>query len=170
MNGSGCTGRTAPGRHSQGARSCTTAGRHVVAGADATGPLTRAVCQHEAMVERGRRRQASRQSLRCLVDQTDLVIAACERAHLAGTTAVTDELAARAEAVWTEARSIFAGTAGWSAQRAVDRLTERPAVWIHQLMDALWGLQDETFNALVPWRVQLGDNDESERWSERIPA
>jgi hypothetical protein len=37
-------------------------------------------------------------------------------------------------------------------------------------MDALWSLQEATFNELVPWRVQLGDNDESERWNERIPA
>ena len=27
-------------------------------------------------------------------------------------------------------------------------------------MDALWSVQEATVNELVPWRVQLGDNDD----------
>jgi hypothetical protein len=172
MNGTGSSVRTASGRRSPGGRPHGAVGgrSEAVVGDGGRGPLCKAVTELDDMVELGRRRQASRQSLRSLVEQTDLVIAACERVHLAGAARVTEELSAQADALWTEARSVFAATAGWTTRQAVDRLASRRAVWIHQLMDALWSLQDETFNVLVPWRMQLDDNDEGERWSERIPA
>lgn len=170
MNGTGSRRRQASGRLPHGAGQKRAGGDHVVTAGGGTGPLSRAVTQLDEMVESGRRRHASRQSLRSLVEQTDVVIAACERAHLAGTTTVTDDLVARAEALWAEARSVLAGTAGWRGRLAVDSLASRRVAWIHQLMDALWSLQEATFNELVPWRVQLADNEESERWSERIPA
>jgi hypothetical protein len=134
------------------------------------GPLQRAVTDLDEMVELGHRRQVPRQRLRGLIDQTDMLIAACERAHLDGATAVTEELATGAEEVWVEARTVLAGTAGWAALRVVERIASRQVLWIHQLMDALWRLEEETFNVLVPWRAELADNDESDRWSERIPA
>ena len=132
MTRTGCSDPTASGRRPLGAGLTVTGDSRVTAAAGngGAGPLTRAVSQLDEMVESGRRRQASRQSLRSLVEQTDLVIAACERAHLAGTTAVTDDLAARAEAVWTEARAVLARTGGWSARQAVDRLASRRVVWI----------------------------------------
>ena len=99
-----------------------------------------------------------RRRLRRLVERLDFVIAACENAHLQRRLDVTEELATRAREVFVAARSLL------PADAAEADLPSGAAAWIvpgriDQLMDRLWTLQAAAFDALLPWRRELGDDD-----------
>ena len=98
-----------------------------------------------------------RRKLRRLVERLDLTIAACENAHLQRRLDVTEELATRAREVLVTARSLLPAA-------AEARLPSGAAAWsvpvrIDQLMDRLWTVQAAAFDALLPWRRELGDDD-----------
>jgi hypothetical protein len=97
--------------------------------------------------------------LRRLVDRLDAAIAACENAHLQRRMEVTDELAAHAHQVYGLARSLLPPTAAVPAAPASGGAAWPVPTRIDHLMDRLWTLQAAAFDALLPWRRELGEED-----------
>jgi hypothetical protein len=126
------------------------------------------------VVERRDRQLAARTRLRRLVEDVDMVIAACEHAHLARTHQVTGELVSMAREVWDEAGTVFGELGDRGAQQLVERVSSARAIWVHELMDRLWAVQDAAFDLLVPWRRRLRDSErdgeEEAPWSDGVRA
>lgn len=142
--------------------------------ASAGGRFRAVTARLEEAIERRSRRLAARVRLRRLVEDIDMVIAACERAHLAGFHEVGGEVVAGAREVWDEAAEVFGELGDGDAQRLVERVSSARAIWVHELMDRLWAVQDAAFDLLVPWRRRLRDSErdgeEEAPWSDGVPA
>jgi hypothetical protein len=99
----------------------------------------------------------TRRRLRRLISRVDDTVRCCEELHLCGLRYLTEELATQAEDMLREARQLLddvdLNSAGHSGGR--------PRRTIQQLMDQLWMIQDSAFDQLIPWRRELGDNEES---------
>jgi hypothetical protein len=121
------------------------------------GLLSRTRDHIEERLERERRALEPRRQLRSLVDRVDDAIFACEEAHLGHLEEVTDDLAARARDVYRQAWTVLAHT-GDNTTLAVDVAGPTPER-IDQLMDRLWAIQESTFNALLPWRRRLAEEE-----------
>jgi hypothetical protein len=107
-------------------------------------------------VHHGWERREPRRLLRCLVTRVDDIIRACEEAHLRQQREAGDDLAAHARGVLVEARRLLPGY-DRSVLHGADRgLPER----IDEVMDLLWSVQDQAFDALAPWRRELAIRDE----------
>ena len=118
---------------------------------------TREECESQLREEADERAPARR--LRRLVERLDLAIAACENAHLERRPEVTDELAADAREVLRMARSLLPTTVAPGAAPLAGGVCIVPGR-VDQLMDHLWTLQAAAFDALLPWRRELGDDEE----------
>jgi hypothetical protein len=110
------------------------------------------------------------QRLRRLVGDIDMMIAACEHAHLRRDHRVSDDLVARARSIWPEASAILAEMEDRDGQEVVDRVASASVLWVHDLMDSLWTVQDAIFDVLVPWRQRIRDEEEAAPWSDGVPA
>jgi hypothetical protein len=71
---------------------------------------------------------------------------------------VTDDLAARAREVYREAWTVLAHAGDGTGRLAVDVAGPTPER-IDQLLDRLWAIQESTFNALLPWRRRLAEEE-----------
>jgi hypothetical protein len=104
----------------------------------------------EASARDAREAGEPRRRLRTLVHRIDMLVAACERRHLEQRSIVDAGLAAEVDAVLHEIGEILpAAGAGGDLPDHTD-----------ELMDLLWTLQEQVFDALTPWRRTLGEDDQ----------
>ena len=99
----------------------------------------------------------TRRRLRRLISRVDDTVRCCEDLHLCGLRYPTEELATQSEDMLREARQLLDDVDLNSAGHPGGR----PRRTIQQLMDQLWMIQDSAFDQLIPWRRELGDNEES---------
>jgi hypothetical protein len=136
----------------------------------AAGRFRAVTARLEEAAEGRNRQQATRVRLRRLVEDIDMTIAACEHAHLARAHQVTAELVSGSRQIWDEAREVFEELGDRDAQQLVERVSSARAIWVHELMDRLWAVQDAAFDLLVPWRRRLRDSEEEAPWHDGVPA
>jgi hypothetical protein len=132
------------------------------------GRLTRTTGQIAAARRRDAEERAERTRLEVLVHRLDVVIDACERAHLADLMDAPAEFAAQARAAITAATVVLtaageevAGNVGVRVQAGV-RITE--------VMDVVWEVQDGVLDLLIPWRRELPDDVPAESPGTPVPA
>lgn len=115
--------------------------------------------EREAQLQEEASELEPRRRLRRLVERLDFAIAACENAHLQRRLDVSDELATRAREAFVAARSLLPPAAA-EAELPADAAAWIVPARIDQLMDRLWTLQAAAFDALLPWRRELHDEDD----------
>ena len=114
---------------------------------------------HDAR-QRHLRDQAKRTRLRRLVSKVDVLIEACEEAHLQGLKDIPPELATSTTATLRTARRVVATTGDEDALRVVEDMCARPRPKITDAMDALWTVQEAVFDVMLPWRSELPEDVE----------
>ena len=112
--------------------------------------------------QRHRREVVERTRLRRLVERVDRAIELCEETHLHGTKEVPPDVAARAQKVFTFARSAVRKTQDQAAIVAVEEALARRQVKITEVMDILWTIQEIVFDLMLPWRTQLPEDVEGD--------
>ncbi|MHB8717369.1 MAG: hypothetical protein ACYDAC_00545 [Candidatus Dormibacteria bacterium] len=116
---------------------------------------------HDAR-KRHQREMVERTRLRRLVERVDEVISACEEIHLQGIKETPPDLKARAEDVFSFARSAVSKTGDREALAVVVENIERRQVKITEIMDILWAIQEIVFDLMLPWRTELPEDVEPE--------
>jgi hypothetical protein len=114
---------------------------------------------HDAR-QRHLRDQAHRTRLRRLVSKVDVLIEACEEAHLQGLKDIPAEIATATTATLRTARRVVATTGDQDALRVVEDMCARPRPKITDAMDALWTVQEAVFDVMLPWRSELPEDVE----------
>jgi hypothetical protein len=114
---------------------------------------------HEAR-RRHRRELAERTRLRRLIERVDIVIEACEEAHLQGFKESPPDLAEAATKVFASARRCVRLTGVEEALSVVRDVCARPRPKITDTMDGLWTVQEVIFDLMLPWRTQLPEDVE----------
>jgi hypothetical protein len=114
---------------------------------------------HEAR-RRHRRELAERTRLRRLVERVDVVIEACEEAHLQGFKEAPPDLVGAATKVFTSARRCVRLTGDEAATQLVKDVCARPRPKITDTMDGLWTVQEVVFDLMLPWRTALPEDVE----------
>ena len=94
------------------------------------------------------------------MERVDIVIEACEEAHLQGLKECPTDLADAAARVFTIARRCVRLTGHDAATQTVREVSARPRPRITDTMDALWTVQEVVFDLMLPWRTQLPDDVE----------
>jgi hypothetical protein len=127
-----------------------------------TGTFRRVGLDSDTAVERIAAGDERRRRLRLLVERTDELVAACEAAHLGESRRASDELVGQVVDVLGEARDVLSGDqrGGAVCVDVIARGVPRQALLIRHLMDLIWTIQGAVFDELLPWRRDLGDNDD----------
>ena len=112
---------------------------------------------HEAR-HRHRREILERGRLRRLIERVDVVIEACEEAHLQGNKEVPADIALMAERLYTIARRSVKLTGNADAFVMLEEIQSRRQVKIAEVMDCLWAIQEVVFDLMLPWRSELPED------------
>ncbi|MFN2568843.1 MAG: hypothetical protein ABR564_04485 [Candidatus Dormibacteria bacterium] len=130
--------------------------------------------QVHAARRRHRDEKVRRTRMRRLVERVDAAIAMCEETHLQGIKEVPEDVAARAQRVFTFARRAIRVTGDVSALQALDEALAQRRVKITEVMDILWTVQEICFDLMLPWRTDLPEDVEATEagteWREFHPA
>jgi hypothetical protein len=112
--------------------------------------------------------------MRRLVERVDAAIAMCEETHLQGIKEVPEDVAARAQRVFTFARRAVRVTGNTPACTALDAALAQRRVKVTEVMDILWTIQEIVFDLMLPWRTELPEDVEAPEgaadWREFHPA
>jgi hypothetical protein len=122
--------------------------------------IENATAEVHAARRRHQRELAQRTRLRRFVGTVDVMIEACEEAHLQGLKEVPTDLRERTEDILRRARRIVALTGDADAIEAVAEATRRNQPKIADVMDVLWTVQEVVFDLMLPWRTELPEDVE----------
>ena len=122
--------------------------------------IENATAEVHAARRRHQREIAERNRLRRLVERVDVVIEACEEAHLQGLKEVPGDLGERSEGMLKTAHRIVRHTGDVEALGVVEETIGRNRPKITDVMDCLWTVQEVVFDLMLPWRTQLPEDVE----------